>query len=80
MSWVKQKATPNLKEANADTMVARPSLNRRFEQKIRDVITARPDDIRDAGNIDISGGERGGYRGLGHGERNAWNCVGNILE
>ena len=26
MSWVKQKATPNLKEAKAETIVARPSL------------------------------------------------------
>ena len=26
MSWVKQKATPNLKEAKAETRVARPSL------------------------------------------------------
>ena len=26
MSWVKQNATPNLKDANADTRVARPSL------------------------------------------------------
>merc|ERR1719397_1859280 len=26
ISWVKQKATPNLKEAKAETMVARPSL------------------------------------------------------
>ena len=28
MSWVKQKATPNLKEAKAETIVARPSLGK----------------------------------------------------
>ena len=28
MSWVKAKATPNLKDAKAETMVARPSVMR----------------------------------------------------
>ena len=33
MSWVKQKATPNLKEAKAETMVALPSLESREHGK-----------------------------------------------
>ncbi len=37
MSWVKQKATPNLKDAKADTIVARPSLQDGREEEECDV-------------------------------------------
>ena len=70
MSWVKQKATPNLKEAKAETIVARPSLGKRrlLRASVNDTLTPdmmrwnrTPDDIGNAGDVDVPGGERGGY-------------------
>ena len=74
MSWVKQKATPNLKEAKAETIVARPSLGKhrllcasvndtlkRYPDMMRWNRLRIPDDIGNAGDVDVPGGERGGY-------------------
>ena len=72
MSWVKQKATPNLKEAKAETIVARPSLWVNRKHQLRQVGQVghggdgKPDDIGNAGDVDVPGGERGGHRGLCH--------------
>ena len=71
MSWVKQKATPNLKEAKAETIVARPSLGKEGV-----VEKLRPDDVGNAGDVDIPGGEGGGHRSLSHWKRYAWKDIG----
>ena len=36
----------------------------------------RPDDVGNAGDVDIPGGEGGGHRGLSHWKRYAWKDIG----
>ena len=67
MSWVKQKATPNLKDAKAETIVARPSLGGELKSvSVWTQCDGEPDDIGNAGDVDVPGGEWGGHRGFCH--------------
>jgi hypothetical protein len=78
MSWVKQKATPNLKDAKAETMVALPSLRKEKnsidQSHVFLVIDCggkndSRDEVGDTGDVHVSGGEGSRHWGLSQRQR-----------